>query len=193
MVVKVADAHEAENCCWGDSYDGVFVSLPPPTILVKMQIANERSVGVVSCIRLSTLYILMNSRDLTWATTDALMWCAIELNLGIVGGCITAMRPFVRRYFPKLLGLSYGGYGSYSHSKKYGHPLNSIPRSNNPNFSGNFQQYFTSMWKGGTTGDRDSEEQVVLKEAAAPPGLGSGKVDGIVRTVQFVVEDGLRR
>lgn len=192
VVVEVADAHEAEDCCWSDSYDGVFVSFPPPAILVRVHVVNKTSVGVVSCIRLSTLYILMNSPDLTWATTDALMWCAIELNLGIVGGCVTAMRPFVRRYFPKLLGLSYGGYGSYSHSRKYGHPLNSIPRSDNPNFSGYFQQYSTSTWKGGTMGDRNSEEQV-LKEAAAPPGLGSGKADGIVRTVEFDVEDGLRK
>ncbi|RMJ26270.1 hypothetical protein PHISP_02847 [Aspergillus sp. HF37] len=24
--------------------------------------------------------------------------------MGIIGGCVTAMRPFVRRYFPRLLG-----------------------------------------------------------------------------------------
>ncbi|ODM21008.1 hypothetical protein SI65_04061 [Aspergillus cristatus] len=109
-------------------------------------------VGVVSCIRLSTLYILMNSPDLTWATTDALMWCAIELNLGIDGGCVTAMRPFVRRYFPKLLGLSYGGYGSYSHSRKYGHPLNSIPRSDNPNLSGISSSILRVRGRGGDYG-----------------------------------------
>lgn len=192
VVVEIADAHAAEDCCWGDSYDGLFVSLPLLYCYIYKMLRGACSVGVVSCIRLSTLYILMNSPDLTWATTDALMWCAIELNLGIVGGCVTAMRPFVRRYFPKLLGLSYGGYGSYSHSRKYGHPLNSIPRSDNPNLSGHFQQYSTSTWKGETMGDWDSEEQV-LKEAAAPPALGSGKADGIVRTVEFDIENGVRR
>lgn len=131
----------------------------------------------------------MNSPDLTWATTDALMWCAIELNLGIVGGCVTAMRPFVRRYFPRLLGLSYDG--SYSHSRKYGHPLNPIPRSDNPDFSGNFHQYSTSTWKGGTAGDADIEEQQVLREVAAPPGKRDGT--GIVRTVEFDVENGSAR
>ncbi|KAJ5246363.1 hypothetical protein N7468_001346 [Penicillium chermesinum] len=41
-------------------------------------------------------------------TTNALMWCNIELNLGITGGCVTALRPFVRR-FPKNPRLLQGG------------------------------------------------------------------------------------
>ncbi|KAJ5745064.1 hypothetical protein N7520_010246 [Penicillium odoratum] len=47
-------------------------------------------VGIVSCIRLATIYFLLKSTDLTWTTTKALMWCTIELNLGIIGGSVTA-------------------------------------------------------------------------------------------------------
>lgn len=153
------------------------------------------SVGIVSCIRLSTLYILQHSPDLTWATTDALMWCAIELNLGIFGGCVTAMRPFVRRYFPRLLGLSSSG-GSYgnSHSRKYAYPLGSVPRSiprgDHPDFTGTDNQYSTRL-EGGLrdSSDGDSEDRI-LRDAAAPPGKGDS---GIVRTVEFDVENGSSR
>lgn len=135
----------------------------------------------------------MNSPDLTWATTDALMWCAIELNLGIVGGCVTAMRPFVRRYFPRLLGLSsgndsydYSGYSGYARGK-HAYPLGSIPRSDHPNFTGTNHQYSTRLEGGAHSSDGDSEEQV-LREAAAPPGKGGES--RIVRTVEFDVENG---
>lgn len=129
----------------------------------------------------------MNSPDLTWATTDALMWCAIELNLGIFGGCVTAMRPFVRRYFPRLLGLSSTG-DSYSRSRKYGYPLGSIPRSDHPNFTGTNNEYSATL-KSTAYGDDDADsENQMLRDAAAPPGKG----DGIVRTVEFDVEDGSR-
>ena len=134
----------------------------------------------------------MNSPDLTWATTDALMWCAIELNLGIVGGCVTAMRPFVRRYFLRLLGLSSSGdsygYSGYSHSRgKHAYPLGSIPRSDHPNFTGTTNQYSTRLEGGVYSSDGDSEE-TGLRDAAAPPAkTGDAR---IVRTVEFDVENG---
>ncbi|KAL4947588.1 hypothetical protein BDW69DRAFT_111198 [Aspergillus filifer] len=139
-------------------------------------------VGVVSCIRLSSLYILQNTADLTWATTNALMWCVIELNLGIFGGCVTAMRPFVRRYFPRLLGISSnsGGYNYPSQSRGNSLPLNSIPRSGNPTFSNHGHQYSTAFK---SAPDNSSEEHIL-------PAAGSGKkeLDGIVRTVEFDIQ-----
>lgn len=196
LAATAADAIATEGGHWRDSSHGVLVSSPPFQILLHTHSfpsvyspgTNETSVGIVSCIRLSTLYVLMNSPDLTWATTDALMWCAIELNLGIFGGCVTAMRPFVRRYFPRLLGLSSTG-GSYSRSRKYAHPLNSIPRSDHPNFTGTNNQYSTKL-QGGVTSDGDSEEQI-LRDAAAPPAKDNNA--GIVRTVEFDVENGSSR
>lgn len=49
---------------------------------------------------------------------NGLLWCCIELNIGITGGCITALRPFARRYIPCLLSLSFKSYDSNSD----GHP-----------------------------------------------------------------------
>ncbi|PYH91840.1 hypothetical protein BO71DRAFT_451858 [Aspergillus ellipticus CBS 707.79] len=150
-------------------------------IAIGVMLAMGCFVGVVSCIRLFSLYILLKSTDLTWATTNALMWCTIELNLGIIGGCITAMRPFVRRYFPRLLGLSSSsGYNGYeSGSRKYGHPLNSIPRDQ-PDFSNRSHQYSTRL-RGGV--DNESAEYIL------PEPRKSGGAEGITRTVEFNVQN----
>ncbi|KAL4925961.1 uncharacterized protein BDV17DRAFT_163177 [Aspergillus undulatus] len=139
-------------------------------------------VGVVSCIRLSSLYILQNTTDLTWATTNALMWCVIEINLGIFGGCVTAMRPFVRRYFPRLLGLSSHSGGNYYPSQSRGNslPLNSIPRSGQPTFSNHGHQYSTAFK---SAADNSSEEHILSE-----PSQGK-ELDGIIRTVEFDVKN----
>lgn len=33
------------------------------------------------------------------------LWCTVELDLSIIGGSVPSMKPFVRRHFPRLLGL----------------------------------------------------------------------------------------
>ncbi|KAL6234350.1 hypothetical protein BDW75DRAFT_231201 [Aspergillus navahoensis] len=142
-------------------------------------------VGIVSCIRLSSLYILQHTDDLTWATTNALMWCVIELNLGIVGGCVTAMRPFMRRYCPRLLGLSSSSGNKYYPSQSRGNslPLHSIPRSHNPTFSNHGNHHSTAYR---STLDNTSEEHI-LSGGAGLSGTGK-EVDGIVRTVEVDIK-----
>lgn len=160
-----------------------------------------RSVGVVSCIRLWTLYGLLKSPDLTCMfrrlaqtccpatnstsptgeTTDALLWCAVELNLGITGGCVTAMRPFVRRYFPRLLGQSTGSGGEYySQRSKRSHALEPFPRSDISGFADRSQQYSTTL-EGGD--DNESEEHILSAPA------GSHSLGGILQTVEFEVDN----
>ncbi|KAJ6005752.1 hypothetical protein N7451_003696 [Penicillium sp. IBT 35674x] len=142
-------------------------------------------VGIVSCIRLASLYNLLKSTDLTWTTTDALMWCTIELNLGIFGGSVTAIRPFIRRYFPRLLGLSSAGGYYGSQSRKQGHPLNSMPRSGQPDFSNRGHQYSTTLTASRNAADNDSEEHILSLNNPGTP----KEMDGIIRTVEFDVEN----
>ncbi|KAI0131883.1 hypothetical protein BJ170DRAFT_679781 [Xylariales sp. AK1849] len=63
-------------------------------------------VCVISIVRLQSLYTLLNDANLTRNTTSALMWVVLELNLSISGGSISALKPFVQRFFPRLLGSS---------------------------------------------------------------------------------------
>jgi hypothetical protein len=62
MAAKTADATAAEDCCRGYPGNGMLVS---NTIAGLSDHANKDSVGVVSCVRLSSLYTLQNSTDLT--------------------------------------------------------------------------------------------------------------------------------
>lgn len=48
------------------------------------------------------------------ATTPALTWCTIELNASIFGGSVSTIKPFLREYFPSVLGRN-----SHSRSKTY--------------------------------------------------------------------------
>lgn len=34
------------------------------------------------------------------------MWCVVELNFSIIGGCVPTLKPFLRRFAPKLIGYS---------------------------------------------------------------------------------------
>lgn len=116
------------------------------------------------------------------------MWCTIELNLGIFGGCITAIRPFIRRYFPRLLGLSSGGgYGS-TRSRKYGHPLGSIPRSDHPDFTNGENQYSATLTTHRAHGN-GSEEHILPTPRSAEHNKEVEAAIGIVRTVEFDVEN----
>lgn len=127
------------------------------------------------------------------ATTDALMWCTIELNLGIFGGCVTAIRPFARRYFPRLLGLSSGvGYSSQgqSRSRKHGHPLASITHSERNKFSTNgANQYTTTLTTLRGAPDNDSEEHILSSIPHNATGKEGELATGIIRTVEFDVEN----
>ncbi|KAJ1323682.1 alpha-methylacyl-CoA racemase [Microdochium nivale] len=78
-------------------------------------------VCVVSIIRLQTLDVLMNDADLTRNTTSALAWCIVELLLSIIGGSIPALKPFVRRFFPGILGSTNarGRFSRGTGSKNY--------------------------------------------------------------------------
>lgn len=118
------------------------------------------------------------------------MWCTIELNLGIFGGCVTAIRPFVRRYFPHLLGLSSGvGYtSSQSRSRKRGLPLGSISHNDRVNFTNQDNQYTTTLTTLRGAPDNGSEEHIL---ASHPNGVtkDADGTTGIIRTVEFDVEN----
>lgn len=113
------------------------------------------------------------------------MWCTIELNLGIFGGSVTAIRPFIRRYFPRLLGLSSAGGYFGSQSRKQAHPLNSMPRSGQPDFSNRGHQYSTTLTASRNAADNDSEEHILSIDNPGTP----KEMDGIIRTVEFDIEN----
>ncbi|KAF7958143.1 hypothetical protein EAE96_003705 [Botrytis aclada] len=145
-------------------------------------------VCVVSIIRLKSLYVLLKGTDLTLDTVDALLWCVIELNLSIVGGCAPTLRPFMRKYCPKVLGSSGRMYGSgdAQHGKNHSYPLKSHDKSASATKDNKSRLGIS----GGSTvtGENESEEFIIEQNSNS---RDDSEFGGIVRTVDFGYEEGV--
>ncbi|KAK6592039.1 integral membrane protein [Botrytis cinerea] len=147
-------------------------------------------VCVVSIIRLKSLYVLLKGSDLTVDTVDALTWCVIELNLSIVGGCAPTLRPFMRKYCPRVLGSSGRMYGSDEARPGKGHsyPLKSHDKSTPATKDSKSR---LGIPGGNTvTGENESEEFIIGQKDSLRDDLEFG---GIVRTVDFGYEEGVEQ
>lgn len=91
---------------------------------------------------------------------------------------MTAIRPFVRRHFPQLLGLSGGNSHGYYPRSKQSHALGPFAASDHIQFADGGHQYSTAM----RTGRDNESEEHILASAASSHGL-----DGITRTVEVDV------
>lgn len=67
---------------------------------------------IISIVRLSTLDAAATSADTTWDNTGAALWSYLELTVAIVAACLPTLRPFVTRFFPKLMTSGTGGQNS---------------------------------------------------------------------------------
>ncbi|PGH15341.1 hypothetical protein AJ79_02507 [Helicocarpus griseus UAMH5409] len=153
-------------------------------------------VCIVSIFRLVTISALQKSSDLTYATTDALLWCIIELNLGIVGGSFPALRPFFRQYFPGFLGGTSGRHTSrsYGYSRhqsnsnfRHSHKLASLqsssihtPTKGEFPIGANDSNIYSSTVGVGQT-DNDSEEHII--DSRSPP--FESQMGHIIKTVEY--------
>ncbi|KFY18649.1 hypothetical protein V493_08447 [Pseudogymnoascus sp. VKM F-4281 (FW-2241)] len=157
----------------------------------KMGVAGILTTGgfvcIISIIRLYSISVLLRSTDLTYDTPPALMWCVIELNMSIVGGCIATFKPFLRKYFPRVLGSShnpamlYGSNTGASRSRKRGqsYQLNSVNQSEPFNHTPSNKTGFVSTTINAVDTKYNSSEECIITP-------GTSGVDGqIVRTVQF--------
>ncbi|THV45868.1 hypothetical protein BGAL_0442g00050 [Botrytis galanthina] len=123
-------------------------------------------------------------------TVDALLWCVIELNLSIVGGCAPTLRPFMRKYCPKVLGSSGRMYGSgdANHGKGHSYPLKSHDKSS-PATKDNKSRL--GIPGGSTvTGENESEEFIIGQKSNS---RDDSEFGGIVKTVDFGYEDGVEK
>jgi hypothetical protein len=124
-------------------------------------------------------------------TVNALLWCVIELNISIAGGCAPTLRPFIRRYFPYILGSSGGMYGSEDvrqgrSSQGQSHHLRSFDPSSGmtPKTTGT---RVTVRGAGPTKGENESEEYIIQHENNSE---GDSSFGQITRTVEYGYEEG---
>ncbi|KAG4415497.1 hypothetical protein IFR04_011369 [Cadophora malorum] len=156
-----------------------FATLAAPLpFLWKLQMPVRQKIGVsavlmmggfvciVSIIRLLSIKTLLDSTDLTKATTPALMWCVIELNISIIGGNFPTLRPFLRKYVPALLGTSKGRTSATAQTRSGSHQLQSFdPTYTSTAGKGFNKTTITGMDQKTHLGDNESEEYIIQSSA----------------------------
>ncbi|KFY45090.1 hypothetical protein V494_01152 [Pseudogymnoascus sp. VKM F-4513 (FW-928)] len=173
--------------------------IAPMPIMWRLQLGLKQKLGVggvlttggfvciISIIRLYSISVLLRSTDLTYDTPPALMWCVVELNMSIVGGCIATFKPFLRKYFPRVLGSShnpailYDNNTGASRSRKRGqsYQLESVGQSDSFNYVASNKKGFVSTTINAADTKYNSSEECIISP-------GNSSTNGqIVRTVQF--------
>ncbi|PIA92171.1 hypothetical protein CB0940_09437 [Cercospora beticola] len=66
-------------------------------------------VCIISIMRLSALYAISVSNDVSWDNPLAAIWSSLEVNVGIVCSCIPTLKGCITRYFPRLFSSVHGG------------------------------------------------------------------------------------
>lgn len=68
---------------------------------------------IISILRLSALYAISKSSDISWDNPLAAIWSSLEVNVGILCSCIPTLKGCITRYFPTLFSSS--SYGASNH------------------------------------------------------------------------------
>ncbi|KAH7131837.1 hypothetical protein B0J11DRAFT_428035 [Dendryphion nanum] len=95
-----------------------MIFLIPCRPVVKLQMANKQKAHllivfclgffacVISIVRLHELHRTKNSSDPIWDSGATSYWSVIELNVGILCACLPTIRPFIKKFVPRLLGTA---------------------------------------------------------------------------------------
>ncbi|KAI9754398.1 MAG: hypothetical protein M4579_004736 [Chaenotheca gracillima] len=101
--------------------DFAMLILPMPTVW-KLRVPTRQKIALtcifgigafvcgVSIARVIEFIPLLASPDVSWTTTNAYVWCVIEINTGIICASLVTLRPFLRQFFPRLIGHTDSGF-----------------------------------------------------------------------------------
>ncbi|PYH47899.1 uncharacterized protein BP01DRAFT_335541 [Aspergillus saccharolyticus JOP 1030-1] len=102
------------NAAFQISTDLLLVVLPMP-LVIRLQIPKRQKVALIfifalgffvcamSIIRLTTIIRLVKTQDFTEGNGLAATWSFIECNVAIICACLQPLRPFIIRFFPRLM------------------------------------------------------------------------------------------
>ena len=79
---------------------GIFVAVVDVVRIAYLQNAQRDTLRSVSSEKSETGNEQRNTGDFAWYTSLSFMWSAVEINLGIMCGCVPALKPLVRRFLP---------------------------------------------------------------------------------------------
>ncbi|KAL5328370.1 hypothetical protein ACEPPN_001869 [Leptodophora sp. 'Broadleaf-Isolate-01'] len=106
------------NAASNSATDLAILLLPIP-MLKNLQLPFRQKLGAglilalggfvfsVSIVRLKFVLGMFSMTDATWEGYRIVIWILLELNISITCACLTHIKPFLRRYTPKVLGTTF--------------------------------------------------------------------------------------
>ena len=79
---------------------GIFVAVVDVIRIAYLQDAQRESLRAAQTPQSDTGNEQRNTGDFAWFASLSFMWSAVEVNLGIMCGCVPALKPLVRRFLP---------------------------------------------------------------------------------------------
>ncbi|KZM25069.1 uncharacterized protein EKO05_0007577 [Ascochyta rabiei] len=104
---------------------GVFVAVVDVIRIAYLQDAQRAALVAAQADRAESGTNQRNSSDFSWFASLSFMWSTVEINLGIMCGCVPAMKPLVRRFLPSWIldhTTSRGNYGTHASDEAKIHP-----------------------------------------------------------------------
>ena len=68
---------------------------------------------IVSILRLQSIYVVSQTKDITWNNPLAAIWSSTEVNVGIICSCLPTLKGCVQQIFPTLFSAEHSGHRSY--------------------------------------------------------------------------------
>ncbi|KAK0721237.1 hypothetical protein B0T21DRAFT_386173 [Apiosordaria backusii] len=95
-----------------------IILVMPIWMLWDLRVGIKRKVGVmvilmaggfvcaVSTMRMVTAWTGANQTDISWHYVKNLIWCIVEMDVGLVCACLPSLRAFCKRFFPNMFVFS---------------------------------------------------------------------------------------
>ncbi|KAF2998166.1 hypothetical protein E8E13_003015 [Curvularia kusanoi] len=79
---------------------GIFVAIIDVVRIAYLQDAQRATLVAAQADHAESGTNQRNSTDFSWYSSFSFMWSTVEINVGIMCGCVPAMKPLVRRFLP---------------------------------------------------------------------------------------------
>lgn len=104
---------------------GIFVAIVDVVRIAYLQDAQRATLVAAQADQTVTGTNQRNSSDFSWYASLSFMWSTVEINVGIMCGCVPAMKPLVRRFLPSWVidhTTSHGNSGTHASDEAQFHP-----------------------------------------------------------------------
>jgi fucose permease len=104
---------------------GIFVAIVDVVRIAYLQDAQRATLVAAQADRTESGTNQRNTSDFSWYASLSFMWSTVEINLGIMCGCVPAMKPLVRRFLPSWVidhTTSRGNSGTTASDEAQFHP-----------------------------------------------------------------------